>query len=107
MLEEGFLEHCKGKGVVREPLPSCVHLCQGQERLNDVGEVRNELVIEVAEAHEGVYCIDRPRGGPVVDGLKLDRVHRNLSFSNNQSKVFCLGCTKEAFLQFHAKLVLA
>jgi len=75
MLKEGFLERLERGGVVGKPLPSCIVLRQGEERLNNVGEVRDELVIEVAEAHEGVYCIDRPRGGPVVDGLKLDRVH--------------------------------
>jgi len=26
--------------------------------LNDVGEVRNELVIEVAKVHERAYCTD-------------------------------------------------
>jgi len=38
--------------MVREPQPSHIFLHQGEEWLNDVGEVRDELVIEVAEAHE-------------------------------------------------------
>jgi len=38
--------------MVREPLSSCVFLRQREERLNNVGEVRDELAIEVAEAHE-------------------------------------------------------
>jgi len=44
---------------------------------------------------------------PVVDGHKFDRVHQNLTFTNNQPEVFCLGCAKDAFLQFDAELVLA
>jgi len=42
--------------VVREPLPSRILLCQEEEWLNDVGEGRDELSIEVAKAHEGAYC---------------------------------------------------
>jgi len=44
--------------VVREPLPSRALLCQGEEWLNNVEEVRDELSIEIAEAHEGAYCAD-------------------------------------------------
>jgi len=75
MLEKGILKYIKRGGMVWEPLPSHVLLCQEKERLNDVGEIRNELAIKVAEAHEGAYCTDKPRWGPVVDGLQLDRVH--------------------------------
>jgi len=51
-LEESFLEHLKREGMVRKPLPSRVLLCQEEKRLNNVGEVRDKLAIEIAKAHE-------------------------------------------------------
>jgi len=66
-----------------------------------------KLAIKVAEAHERAYCTNRGRRPPFVDGRKFDRIHRNLTFANNQSEVFCLGCAKDTFLQFYAELMLA
>jgi len=38
--------------MIWKPKSSCVLLCQGKKWLNNVEEIRNELLIEVAEVHE-------------------------------------------------------
>jgi len=72
--EEGFLEGQERGFVIRKPLPTSVLLCQEEEGLNDVGKVRDELSVEVAEAHERAYCTNRRRRLPVIDGRKFDWV---------------------------------
>jgi len=107
LFQESLLKFQKGGFAVRKPLPSGVLLCQGEEGLDDVGEVRDEFSIKVAEAHERVYCTNRGRRPLFVDGHQFNRVHRDLTFTNDQPKVFCLGCAKDTFLQFYAELMLA
>jgi len=50
--EKSLLELQERGLAVRKPLPRGVFLHQREERLNNVGEVRNKLSIKVAEAHE-------------------------------------------------------
>ena len=52
MLEESIFEFQEQGLVIWKPLPCSVLLHQEKEWLNDVGEIRNKLAIEIAEAHE-------------------------------------------------------
>ena len=40
-----------------------------------MGELKNEGVVEITEAHEGSYLFDSCRGWPVCYSLNFDRVH--------------------------------
>ena len=51
-LEEGIFEPQERGLMTRKPLPSHIFLGYGEEGLNDVGEIGNELAIEIAEVHE-------------------------------------------------------
>ena len=61
---------------------------EGDDGCDNVGVVGNELLIEVCEAKEGMYSLDRGRGMPVSDGQKFHRVHADKALTNNHSKVF-------------------
>ena len=55
---------------------------------DNVGEVRDEFVIEIHESKERVYTLDGGGGFPFLDGRELDRVHLNLSQANDHAKEF-------------------
>jgi hypothetical protein len=50
-------------------------LGQVNEGLSDVGVVRDEVSIEVAETQKGLYFFNRSRYWPISDSISLCHVH--------------------------------
>ena len=60
-----------------------------------MGAIGNKFLIEVGKSEEGTDAFDECRGFSFTDGSQLDRVHSNLSLTNNHTQEFHLGHIKK------------
>ena len=64
----------------------------------NIGEVTDELPIEVHKAKEGLDLLDLSWGWPFRDSTDLCWIHSHMVFRDDQSEVFNLLLLKLAFL---------
>jgi len=71
---------------------------EGIEGVGNIGEVMDELPIEVHKAKEGLNLLYLCRGRPFCDSTDLHQIHGNMVFQDDQSKVLNLLLLELAFL---------
>ena len=71
-------------------------LGQIMEGSGDCGEIKDELLVEVAEPNEQLYSFHRAGGFPFLNDSKFDWVHSNMSLLDDHTQVFCLCLIEEA-----------
>ena len=79
------------------PHPGLVFSHQGSEGSSCVGEIRDELAVEVTKAQEGVDGFNSFEQRPGCDSRQLGRVHTDTTTSNYHAKELDLHLTKFAF----------
>src|SRR5260221_1876808 len=89
----------EGLFTVVRPVPLAIFTRQIVEGARDVGEVRDEGLIEITEPQEATHILDTGRGWPLCDSLHLDRVHTHLSVSDDHTQVFDLSLMELAFFR--------
>ena len=57
------------------PIPRGVLLSEVEERVSDVGVIRNETLIEIGEAKERANIFHLGWGRPTCDPIEFNRVH--------------------------------
>ena len=107
LFQEGLLYFGEGQFVVNGPLPLGIFVDEGQERFGEVGEARNELLVEVAESDKGSDCFYVARGVPVFDHFEFGGVHFYGPRGDEEAKVFNFGGVEGAFGEFQGKSLLA
>ena len=85
--EESF-QSVKGLLTSRGPISAIVLFCKVKEGKSDSGIVRDESMVEIGEAQEGLHVFDLGWGGPGSDVIEFDWVHGELTGSYNHPKVF-------------------
>ena len=85
---EGSLKGFKHVLLEGGPGPRLVFPGEKVEWGNDVGEVGDKLAIKVHKPEKRVNTFDRSRGFPFFNGRKLDRIHFDLSLTNNHAEEF-------------------
>lgn len=79
----------------------------GRNRAADLGEVFNELLIEIGELNKALYIFEILWSVPVYDCLDLLKVYIDLSFMNKKLEAFDLRVFKLAFLQIEIEIILS
>ena len=70
------------------------------ERGDDVGKVGDKFVIEIHKPKERANTFDGGGGFPFLDSREFDRIHFNLSLSDDHAKEFYVRYIKGAFGEF-------
>ena len=73
--EEEPFKLIKGLLASRGPIPSVILLRKVKQRADNGGVVRNEPLVEVGKAKEGLYILDFGGGRPGSNAIKFNRVH--------------------------------
>jgi hypothetical protein len=98
--KESGMEGVHGLLTCRVSRPSTVLLGKVDEGASNIGVIRDEAMVEVGKAEEGVNILDFLRGRPFGDAIEFDRVHGELTGFNDHTKVFDLSSGKFTFLEF-------
>src|SRR5258708_14851925 len=80
----------KSRLFSQAPEPSLGFVGEGIEGAGDIGEVADELPIEVHKAKEGLDLLCLCQGRPFHDSADLHQIHGNMVFQDDQSKVLNL-----------------
>jgi hypothetical protein len=83
-----------------------VLLSEVMKGAGDVGEVRYERTIEVAEPNKQAHPLDGSQGLSLVDGSECCRVHGDMSLLDDHPKVFDLGYRKGTLLKLQVQVVV-
>ena len=75
-----------------------------KQGVGDSGIIRDELMIEVGKAKEGVYILDFGRGWPGHNAIKLDWIHHKLTRFHNHPEIFDFEEVELAFLKLKMKI---
>jgi hypothetical protein len=60
----------------------------------NLGEVFNEVLVEVSKADEALYFFEAFRNRPINDGFNFDWIYRDFAMTDNQTKIIYLGLFK-------------
>lgn len=71
--------------MIGKPLPLDILFCKREEGLDNVGEIKDELLVKVAEFHERLYHMDKSQGGPFMNDAEFDWIHRDSFLSHYQA----------------------
>ena len=82
-------------------------LSEVEEGASNSRVIGDEPIIEVGEAKEGTHFLDFGGGWPSGNTIKLDRVHGELTWFHNHSKVFNFGDVELAFLELKIEVKLS
>jgi hypothetical protein len=75
------------------------------KQVPDLGEVFNEVLIEVSKTNEALYFFEAFGNRPVDNSFDLDWVHRDSAMTNNQTKIIYLGLFKLALFGTQIEIV--
>ena len=98
--KDKFLEMFEGGLESGSPGPGAAFLGEVKEGTSNIGEVRDELPVEVGEAHKGADISEFFGGGPGENTIQLYSVHGEFVRMDDHSKVFHLEGSKLALLKF-------
>jgi hypothetical protein len=80
---EGSLELVKSLLLRGAPDKWNIFLGKIMKEMADLGEVFNEVSVEVSKANEALYFFEAFRNRPINNSFNLDWVHRNFAITNN------------------------
>ena len=104
---KGGPESVEGSLLEGGPIPWLILLGQKVERSDNMGEVRDELTIEICKPEERVNAFDRGRGFPVVNSSQFDRVHHNVSLANDHAEEFHFRSIEKTFGEFQGETMFS
>ena len=68
--------------------------------MSNIGEVGDELTVEIGKAHERENVLELLGGGPRSNTIEFDRIHSKFIRMDDHVKVLNFRSGKLAFLQF-------
>ena len=79
------------------PGPRVILVSEENNGCDDVGVIRNKLVIEVHKSQKGVNTLNRRGGFPILDGREFHRIYVDKALSDNHTEIFHGGGVEGAF----------
>ena len=104
--KEHFFKFDKGVVLFLSPMEGNPFLGQIMEWSGECGEVRDELLVEVAKSDEGSDCFYRLGGLPLFHGLQFGGIHEYFSICDYQSQVLHFCLIKGTLGQFEVEIFL-
>jgi hypothetical protein len=80
---EGSLKLVEGLLLGRTPDKRNIFLGKIVKGMANLGEVLNEVSVEVSKANEALYFFKTFRNGPINNDFNFNWVHRNFAMTNN------------------------
>lgn len=81
----------------RDPSPRLVFPGEEVEWGNNMREICDEFVTKICKTQEESNSLNRGRWFPFLDGGEFDRVHFDLSLTDNHAEELNMWCIKDAF----------
>jgi len=90
----------EGRLAAFRPIPLAVLTHEVVQWPGDIGEIRNEGSVKVAEAEEASDILDAGGGRPLRDTVHFDWVHPDGTVADNHPKIFNFPFMEFAFGRF-------
>ena len=94
---KGVDEGTEGRFQIVGIEEGCIFFGEVVQRVRDLRVTLNEVAVKVAEPEEGLEVFDVFWGGPFCNARNFSRVHMDLAFSNDNTKVFNGSLIKSGF----------